>query len=250
VSFLFRPAVKVVVLSVLAVAAVVISLLALTRPAPYGNEAVVVATPTTSESATPSAPATPPKSVVFIGDSYAQGTGSSVPGNRWVSKLSYNMGWTEHNIARGGTGYLAIPVNSKAACGLDYCPPYVEMIPEAAQLRPDVVLVSGGRNDAGTSAAVFGDAADNFYVQLRTALPNARIIAVNPLWDATEPPASLAAYGEAVKAAVTAVGGEYLDVKQPLEGHPDWIISDGVHPADPGHTAIFLAVKAALPPSN
>lgn len=198
-------------------------------------------------SASPSAAPAAPKSVVFIGDSYAQGTGASAPNNRWTTKLSFALGWTEHNLARGGTGYLVSPTDPKSACGLDYCPSYAEMIPEAVKEKPNVIVVSGGRNDIGAGNAQFSDAATDFYTKLRAALPDARIITLDPLWDASKPPGQLAAYSDSVRAAVTAVKGEYIDIKQPLNGHPDWVIADGVHPSDSGHDAIYRAAKDAIP---
>lgn len=202
---------------------------------------------TTATATATASPAAPAQSVVFIGDSFAQGAGSSTPASRWTSKLTLDRGWTEKNIARGGTGYLATPASPKAACGLDYCPTFEEMIPEAVKTKPDTVIVSGGRNDVGFRYAPFVSAVDGFYSELRRALPEARIVAVSPVWDSSKPPAQLAAYGDAIRAAVTAVRGDYVDVKQPLVGHPDWITPDGADTKDAGHTAIYAALKDALP---
>lgn len=202
------------------------------------------ATATATATATPVAPA---QRAVFIGESYAQGSGSSGPTSRWTSKLSLDRGWREQNIARGGTGYLATPTAPKTACGLDYCPTFEEMIPEAVKGKPDLVIVSGGRDDVVFRYADFVSAADRFYSELRGALPNARIVAVSPVWDSSTPPAQLAAYGDAIRAAVTAVKGVYVDVKQPMVGHSDWITPDGAGANDAGHAAIYAALRDALP---
>lgn len=233
-------------LVLLAIFAVCIAALAWTRAVPAATAEVVGTSVKSFPAATPS-PTPTGKKVVFIGDSYAQGTGASAPTNRWASKLSFTMGWTEANIARGGTGYIATPENPKGACGLDVCPTFIEMIPDAVKANPDMVIVSGGRNDIGSPDLAFGNAVDKFYSALREALPKAKIVAVNPLWDATAAPAQLARYGEMVKTAVTNVQGTYVDVKQPLQGHSDFMTSDGVHPGDQGYTAIYIAVKNALP---
>ena len=44
------------------------------------------------------------------------------------------------------------------------------------------------------------------------------IIAESPVWPLTKPPATLAVVAADVKAAVAAVGGQYLDISQPLYG--------------------------------
>jgi len=70
-----------------------------------------------------------PKLVVFIGDSYTHGTGSSSKALRWSSVVSSAEGWSEVNLGRGGTGYKATSSNN--GCGLKYCPNYAEMVPQA-----------------------------------------------------------------------------------------------------------------------
>lgn len=213
----------------------------------YDKNVARQADATATATSTPVAPPAPAKKAVFIGDSYAQGDGASAPANKWTAKLSLEQGWAEHNIARGGTGYLATPANPKAACGLEYCPTHGEMIPDAVKAQPEIVIVFGGSNDVWFKSAAFKSAVDGFYRELRGALPNARIVAVSPVWDASKPPSQLAAYGDAIRAAVTAARGEFVDVKQPLEGHPNWTTADGVDLEDAGHAAVYLALKAALP---
>ncbi|GAA5193127.1 hypothetical protein GCM10023346_17000 [Arthrobacter gyeryongensis] len=53
-----------------------------------------------------------------------------------------------------------------------------------------------------------------------------------------------------MKAAAAANGATYLDIGQPLWGHPEFLAADGIHPDDAGHAAIYAAVKqgvAAVP---
>jgi hypothetical protein len=57
---------------------------------------------TTQPSATASARATTsataaagPQIVAFLGDSYASGTGASVPSNSWANLVSLEQGWVE-----------------------------------------------------------------------------------------------------------------------------------------------------------
>lgn len=191
--------------------------------------------------------ATPKKRAVFIGDSYTAGAGASDASKSFVTQVATATGWHATNLGRGGTGYLA--TSGKQGCGLDYCPNFREMIAEAVALKPSIVVVSGGRNDGRTPEAL--EQVRAFYSDLRTALPDAQIIATSPLWDSRQSPDYLASLGEVVRESVTSVGGNYIDIGQPLYARTDALIEDGVHPNDVGHALIAAAIStgidAALP---
>src|SRR5215212_3919836 len=90
-------------------------------------------------------PVVPRPVAVFIGDSYAQGSG------KWPELVSKAQGWRQVNLGRGGTGYEARLAGAAAqkGCGLKECPSFPEMAAVAVKLHPDVVVVAGGRNDRG-----------------------------------------------------------------------------------------------------
>jgi acyl-CoA thioesterase-1 len=73
------------------------------------------------------------------------------------------------------------------------------------------------------------------------------IYATSPLGDDDPAPRSLVSMGAAVDAAVTNVGGEYLDLGQPLAGRPELITGDGVHPNDDGYALIADTLVPLLP---
>lgn len=184
----------------------------------------------------------PPKAVVVIGDSYSQGTGSPDKALSWVGRLSQNQQWNITNLAKGGTGYsTSVSANAKAACGEDYCPSYAEVIDKAKAASPSLVIVAGGRNDVKVDPASEASAVVDFYKALRAALPDAKIAALNPLWDDDPAPESLAAIARDVRSAVESVGGVYLDAAQPLASRPELIAPDGIHPNPNGHAALFQA---------
>ena len=86
---------------------------------------------------------------------------------------------------------------------------------------------------------------ESFFVSLHQAVPDARIIATSPIWDDDPAPVELTAVRHAVRSAVTAVGGTYLDLGDPLLGHPELVAEDGVHPTDAGHQALADAFHTA-----
>jgi lysophospholipase L1-like esterase len=166
---------------------------------------------------------------VFVGDSYTAGTGATDASTSFPRLVSDRMGWE-------------LVING---CGLDYCPNYVEMIPTVVAAKPDIVFVSGGRNDT-TSDDVEAQI-DKFYTELRAELPDARIIATSPLGDDDPAPRAFERLASTIEDAVTTVGGEYLDLGQPLEGRPELISDDDVHPNDDGYAAIADTLAPLLP---
>jgi lysophospholipase L1-like esterase len=187
-------------------------------------------------------PTTAAKTVAFMGDSYTAGSGTTSTSMRWTTRLSAAEGWTEVNLGRGGSGYLITNTTAEGVVR----PNYQTMLAEAVKAKPDVVFVTGGGNDLGLPIENVLPAVADFYPSLRKALPDAVIVAVNPLWGPTPQPRNLPALTDAVKAAVAGVGGTYLDIGQPLKDHPELVVEDKVHPNDAGAKVIADATAAAL----
>jgi lysophospholipase L1-like esterase len=186
------------------------------------------------------APETPLKQpvAVFLGDSYTQ------PGI-WPGVVAEARGWKMVNLASGGTGYVARSTGKTAqqGCGRSECRNFVEMADAAIKREPDVVVVAGGRNDHGRS---IDKAAHELFHTLRDRLPNARIIAVQPMWDASAYPDFLARYAKVIKKEVEAVDGEYVEIGNPLAKQPELMQPDGVHPTWEGQVILGRAVNKAL----
>lgn len=183
--------------------------------------------------------------VVFIGDSYTAGAGASNETTSFVDRIARYEGWSAINLGRGGTGYRTTSTIPKG-CGNHHCGPYKTMIDLAAAEHPNVIVVSGGRNDALLTAASEREAIHVFYDGLRKRFPDAAIVATSPIWESESPPPTLTSMRIAVRQSVRAVGGVYLDLGEPLAGHPSWIGPDGIHPNDKGHEAIAVAFSSAL----
>jgi acyl-CoA thioesterase-1 len=186
-------------------------------------------------------PATPTKRpvAVFIGDSYTQGSG------KWPGMVAKAQRWEMVNLARGGTGYAARLTGQTAqkGCGLDECPNFVEMADVAIKRKPDVVVVAGGRNDGGVDIA---DPTHTLFRKVRDALPEARIIAIQPMWDASPYPGFLVGYGRVIRKEVEAVDGDYVKIGNPLAGRPELVKDDGVHPTTAGQEVLAEAINEAM----
>jgi lysophospholipase L1-like esterase len=180
---------------------------------------------------------------VFVGDSYTAGAGATDSSVSFARLATDRMGWDLVNLGRGGTSYLA--TSDAAGCGLAYCPNYVEMIPTVAAADPDVVVISGGRND--TMGPEVAAQIERLYTELRAAVPDAQILALSPLADDDAAPPGFARMGATIKASVEETGGSYLDLGQPLAGRPELISDDGIHPNDKGHAAIADTLVPLLP---
>ena len=199
-----------------------------------------------SRSEAPQAAAPPPVSipdsvpvVAFLGDSYSKGIGASSNGRRWTTLVSAAMRWSELNLAEGGSGYTTNYLGQKTDYGIK--------LDVLAAAQPDVVIVSGGRNDyeAGT-ASVTGAVASSLFAAIKAAAPNTELIVTSPIWDSTEPPADFPTLIDGVKAATASAEARYLDIGEPLADHPDMMDPDGLHPNNAGHRAVASAVVKAL----
>lgn len=229
-------------LGLLAVLTVVMVVLAFSKQAgpPAGTTAVPQPAASTPAASGPSAGA--PRAV-FLGDSSTVGTGGD--GTTWTSIVAERKGWTEVNLGRGGTGYVTSRSGEAAqrACGLATCPSYQQMVNDVVAAKPDVIVVSGGREDGASSVST---AAGTLFRDLRSKAPNARIVVVSPLWDESPVPADLAGTTTAVQTAARQAGLEYLDIGQPLSGRADLVSADGVNPNAAGYRAVADAVTAKL----
>lgn len=178
----------------------------------------------------------------FLGDSYTAGDGGVAKAERWTTLVAQKHNWVETNAGFGGTGY-------GTAGRLTGGNPYADRVSALVNAEAKLVIVSGGRNDLTEKTPVEQVAAGitKTFTDLRKALPDARIIALSPLWDSTAAPSGLATIGAEVKAAVESVGGQYVDLGQPFAGRTDLIGPDHVHPNVAGYAFLADQINAALP---
>lgn len=177
--------------------------------------------------------------VAFMGDSYTKGIGASSNGKRWTTLVSAAMGWSELNLAEGGSGYATTYLGQKTD--------YSIKLDVIAAAQPDIVVVSGGRNDyeAGTSPVV-GVTAASLFESIKTLVPNAELIVTSPIWDSSMAPPDFATLVEAVKAAANSADARHIALDEPLAQHP-WLLDlDGLHPNDAGYRVIAETVVTAM----
>ena len=190
-----------------------------------------------SVSPTPSATAGAARPVaVFLGDSYASGTGASRPSKRWVDLVSLDKGWVEKNLSQDSSSY------SSEAGGTSYRARMAAIAATGAQ----IVVVSGGRNDVKVDPAQLRADVRATFVGIHAALPKARIFVVSPTWGNDPAPQGLTNVISIVMAEAMRAGVTYLDIGEPMFGQSSMMAVDGWHPNDAGHAAIAKAVEKAL----
>lgn len=183
--------------------------------------------------------------VAFYGDSYTLGTGASDSSRRWSTIISADRGWSEFNPSVNGLGF----VNHRSDFGEDDLP---ELVIEA---DPDIVFITMGLNDNFSydqradliRATITAD-----LTRIREALPDARIIVVEPFWYTEERPESVETIIGWVEAAAAEIGADWIPgASRWLDGHyagskDSWMASDGIHPNDDGYAHMADEMDAAL----
>jgi len=176
--------------------------------------------------------------VAFYGDSYTLGTGASDPANRWSTIICAERGWTEFNPSVNGLGFVN---NRRLAADLP------SLIVER---QPDIVFVTMGLNDNFSyayGAERIREAIDDDLDLLTTQLPDARFIVVEPFWYTDERPESVEIIIGWVKDAADRVGADWIpDASHWIEGHPEWMAPDGLHPNDAGYAEMTRRMDAEL----
>jgi lysophospholipase L1-like esterase len=178
--------------------------------------------------------------VAFYGDSYTLGTGATDPSKRWSSIICERRGWSEFNPSVNGLGF----VNNRRTVGEGDEPSLV------IADDPDIVFVTMGLNDnfsySGAAEQIRAQIADDL-ARLHTELPDARLIVVEPFWYTDERPESVEVIIGWVKAAAADVGADYIPgASHWIEGHPEWMAADGLHPNDDGYAEIAARMDAEL----
>ncbi len=190
--------------------------------------------------------------VVFLGDSYADGTGADATWTAFPFLASRFLGWGNVlAMGAGGAGYLQ-------STGAPFFFPKLRdrVIQDCINLAPNIVVIAAGINDQSFTAAQVGTEAALLYAQIRAGLPNATLIVVSP-WYPRTPVQYIIDLHVVLLEKALAVGATYIDVttdpwlfgtgwagNYKLDGNSDrYITSDSTHPNQRGHN--YLAVRLA-----
>lgn len=180
--------------------------------------------------------------VLFIGDSYTAGMGSSSSSKRWTTIVSRRMGWEETNLGLGGTGYKSTAGSKR--CGLDFCPNYQAVAMKVTKDDPDTIIVAGGQNDFNdwiVTQVTVTKAVRATYRRLRDDHPDATIVAVGPS-DVNRIGQSAQGVDAVVQAAAKEVDAQYVSLLKPRVITKEMVLPDGRHVNDAGHAAIAKRV--------
>ena len=196
---------------------------------------------------------------VLLGDSFTEGSRAAARFTAFGQKLCALSGWDDcWASGSGGTGYLAIGAAFPGR--VKYRD---RVVNDVLAWRPDVVVVTGGRNDGPFSVAQVQAESRALFLQIRAALPTALVIATStfPASSAEANNSKLLAFSKAIKAGSAGLADHYLDVMgtqayitgsgnagSPTgDGNADVLTSaDGVHPTQAGHDELGRQLFARL----
>lgn len=113
--------------------------------------------------------------IVTFGDSYADATNT----RSWAYMLAQKLGWTLHNYAVAGAGYIAPNTT--------YMSEFLRAQKDTSYSHDDVslVIIGGSRNSNDQYSGNLKTAAQELFQAVSAEYPNARIIAIPLLWDKT-----------------------------------------------------------------
>ena len=176
--------------------------------------------------------------IAFVGDDWTASAGAGSAAQGFVAEVGAALDARTLAFAVPGGGYAKSAPDGTT---------YADLVAAVAAAHPAVVVVSGGRNDVEDYVPTMQQAAMGLFAALHRALPQARLVGVAPWWGDSDQPAALAPVAAGVQAAVTAAGGTYLDLPDPLHGHPEWM-ADAADPNAAGYAAVAASLAPRLRP--
>jgi hypothetical protein len=158
----------------------------------------------------------------------------------WPAILGAARRWTIHDLAVAGTGFVNPGWTGQ---------PIGSQVRAAIRLRPGIVFVAGGHNDEDLATGPVTRAADSVLDRLATALPQAVIVVVGPIWPDGHPKATLVRLRDHLRSRAAEIGALFID---PIGAgwfagtNERFIGPDGTHPTALGYRRIARLIGAAL----
>ena len=178
---------------------------------------------------------------LFFGDSYFVGGGCSPDAKRNMAYLAgTELGLRPTIRGAGGTGFVS--------ANPEYdLPPYLGQIKDdALDVRdPELVVIAGGSNDVGQPVGKVKKNATKVLRIARKKYPQALLVLVGPLdtyggYDDSIP------IRDALRSVAKRLAVPFVDDMTWVEGHPDWLCDDYVHPTYAGHVPLGARLAKAL----
>lgn len=181
------------------------------------------------------APTAPRITGCILGDSQTGGGNSFPIGPRdsWPVALEQLMGWTDmRNAAIGGTGYIAP--------GTQW--PFINHVSDVTTYGCDVILIAGGTNDVGYTAAQVTSAVVTLLQTIHNAVPSVPVFAIGLIGGEGGPDAAHLTTENAVKAGVTQAGYSNMYFIPSLTNVPIWFKGTGCITATngSGNTDVYI----------
>lgn len=172
--------------------------------------------------------------LVVIGDSYSQGWDNTVV---WPELFAMTHGYRLENLSISGTGFVNTAGTST----------FLQRIRQADVADPSLIIFAGSRNDVLSTADEVRAAAREAFTTARKRFPDARVIAVGPIWDNSDPIPAVEEINRGVARAAEAAGVEFIDalaanwLRDPSVIHPD-----GIHATDDGQQDLADGIAASI----
>jgi acyl-CoA thioesterase-1 len=186
------------------------------------------------------------KVAVWFGDSYVEGAGASKPTKGFSYKVSQHFGLFHKNLSEGGSGYIGNKEVAVKRCGKEDCLALIKVLEKPKLLKADVIFVQAGLNDYALTPEN-SYVIEKFYKELRDTYPSSIIISVSQTKPFPEDDIQKTIQYLAKK-SVTQIGGYFIDLGEPLVGHPEWLSPDEFHPNDYGYEILAnLVIEKSSP---
>ena len=189
---------------------------------------------------------------VALGDSTVDGEGASAPDRHYVGRL-YERLRTVYPTAR----LVNLGVGGATAAGV-----LRWQLPQALELRPDLVTLSIGPNDITGERSLWAYARDIDGILGALTRGTTAVVVVNLIPDLTVTPRfkgkeieplvhkRVVAFNEILASRAHAYGAEVVDLygasRQEVPGRPELIAADGYHPSDEGYARWAELMWAAI----
>jgi lysophospholipase L1-like esterase len=120
-------------------------------------------------------------------------------------------------------------------------------VDEVVAQQPDVVVVSAGFDDVEGDSPLtkIHSAVNRTYRQLRAGLPQARLVAVAPLYPDSNPPPKVRRMGRFIESAASRVNADFVDTGPWLD-ELALRLADDVNANDAGNRMIAVRLDSTL----